>query len=953
MEGGVSLAVWEGGVALEIGRLVRGDCAAYNDLLTITGSTCRVDVISGTSAGGLNGAFLAMALSHDKPLTAARDLWLRQGGFEELLRSPFEKDPPSLLRGNDYFLPRLRDAFVELSTGPTKSIDELPIRLTMTTTLMSGQENRFEDDFGTLIPDISHKGEFRFIREGARDDFAEPLAPNRLALASRSTASFPFAFEPSFVSMEGGTEGTDMTGFTNFRQSQYVLDGGVLVGKPFEAAIRDVFALPAERQVRRVMAFVSPDPAMKRVKPGEPDAPPDLLRVALDSAMRLPRAISISGELSAINEHNQRVAGQQKRRELLLTSVDAPQLEGFASKLFDAYWERKGREWADTMAARLPGEPSRVDVIGANADVRSQVRSELYQAWLAEAPNFDITQQGALDEQWSWDVESVQRAALVVLDVLKRALSLTLPGDPNTAEERDRLRTLRGRVHAQLAILRRVRARRLTLFSQSPPPIIDPAKSTDDDNSLASWAEQSVAQWRSMGDDLPRVAREIATVLVRAREDLAAATHRAETLGGLGDPARTLKDMAQPLVASEESREAEIDAAFRRLLAVEIVTSVVGGDRALEQPVQLVQVSANAPNGLDSRELGSEKVAGIQLGHFASFYKRSWRANDWMWGRIDGAMKLIQVLIDPSRLRQLRIDATRVGDAIEAIAKGPEYLHEVTGEPGAIDRTRIDEELAFLRDAGASAPRSLPYCSLAIARRVQTEILTEEVLEVDAALRHDIDAGAKRSSDARTFMDLAAPVRERVAQSGGLPTPMEALTLFRACKLGLERMVDERGSDLFTQTTATAASVGVSTATGARSGLPRILRAGLAGLRGVVLLIYALLFSAVRGSRTAFAASVFSLAVGGALLGLALFDVDVPGILLAIGASLLFFGFYLAFIRSPAWALLGLVPLAASIAISVVQGDAGWKNVWLPLAVVGGSVLTAVVLGAVLNRSAK
>jgi patatin-related protein len=952
MEGGVSLAVWEGGVALEVGRLVRGECSAYNDLLSLTGATCRVDVISGTSAGGLNGALLAMALSHNKPLGAARDLWLKQGGLDALLRSPFEKDPPSLLRGNEYFLPRLRDAFAELSAGPVKPTEELPIRLTMTTTLMAGTESAFEDDFGALIPDISHKGEFRFMREGGRDDFAEPHAPDRLAVASRSTASFPFAFEPSFISIEDDPARTDMTGFTNFRESQYVLDGGVLVGKPFEAAIRDVFALPAERQVRRVMAFVSPDPAMKKVKPGTSDEIPNLLTVALDSAMRLPRAISISAELNAIDEHNRRVAGQQKRRELLLTSVDADHLEDFASRLVDAYWERKGREWAETMAARLPGEPSRVDVAGINAEVRRQVRSELFQAWLADAPNIDITQPGALDRQWSWDVESVQRAALVVLDLLKRALGLTLPGDPSTTEERERLRTLRGKVHEQLAILRRVRARRLALFSKTLPPTV--GDDADAKQLLASWAEQAVAEWRSMGDDLPNVAREIATVLVQAREDLSAATQRAEKLSGLVRSADTLQKMAGPLVqVHERSREAEIDTAFRRLLAVEIITSVIGGDRALEQPVQLVQVSTNTPNGLDTRQLGSEKVAGVQLAHFAAFYKRSWRANDWMWGRVDGAMKLVQILLEPARLRQLRVDAKKVGDAVEVIAKGPMELHEVTGEPGAVDRKKIDEELVFLVDMGARVPQFLPYCSQVVARRVQAEILTEEVLEVEAAVRHDIESGARPTADARDFLDEAAPVRERVTQSGGRPTPAEAVRLFRTCRIGRERIGDEKGSDLFTSTTATAASVGVSATTGARSGLPAVIRGGLRALRGVVLLVYAVLFSAVRGSRTAFALCVFSLAVGGALLGLALFEADVPGFLLAIGAALLFFGFVLAFTKSLAWAVAGLAPLGVAIALAIWQGDAGWKSVWLPLAVVAGSVLTAVLLGALVNKPQK
>ena len=63
LNGGVSLAVWMGGVALELDRLVKAPARTdepYAALLRSTGCTARVDVISGTSAGGVNGAALAL-----------------------------------------------------------------------------------------------------------------------------------------------------------------------------------------------------------------------------------------------------------------------------------------------------------------------------------------------------------------------------------------------------------------------------------------------------------------------------------------------------------------------------------------------------------------------------------------------------------------------------------------------------------------------------------------------------------------------------------------------------------------------------------------------------------------------------------------------------------------------------------------------------------------------------
>ena len=39
-----------------------------------------------------------------------------------------------------------------------------------------------------------------------------------------------------------------------------------------------------------------------------------------------------------------------------------------------------------------------------------------------------------------------------------------------------------------------------------------------------------------------------------------------------------------------------------------------------------------------------DKLAGVELAHFGAFLKRSWRANDWMWGRLDAAERLVTLL---------------------------------------------------------------------------------------------------------------------------------------------------------------------------------------------------------------------------------------------------------------------------------------------------------------------
>jgi predicted acylesterase/phospholipase RssA len=63
MYGGVSLAIYIYGVAHELFRAVRGR-GIYKLLKAVTDSDIVVDVISGTSAGGINGVLLGYALSN-------------------------------------------------------------------------------------------------------------------------------------------------------------------------------------------------------------------------------------------------------------------------------------------------------------------------------------------------------------------------------------------------------------------------------------------------------------------------------------------------------------------------------------------------------------------------------------------------------------------------------------------------------------------------------------------------------------------------------------------------------------------------------------------------------------------------------------------------------------------------------------------------------------------------
>jgi hypothetical protein len=115
-----------------------------------------------------------------------------------------------------------------------------------------------------------------------------------------------------------------------------------------------------------------------------------------------------------------------------------------------------------------------------------------------------------------------------------------------------------------------------------------------------------------------------------------------------GEKLKVYLDYLQPdrsSAAEVALRLFDLAAAQRAMLPVDV---------SVDQPVEFIQVSSDTRTLLDpNRRTAQDKLTGEQLHHFGAFYKRSWRANDWMWGRLDGAGWLVHLLLDPRRLKTI------------------------------------------------------------------------------------------------------------------------------------------------------------------------------------------------------------------------------------------------------------------------------------------------------------
>jgi patatin-related protein len=183
-----------------------------------------VDVIAGTSAGGINGIFLAKALANGESFGGLKKLWIEEGDIGSLLndRHSFEglaplaaKGAPRSLLNSERMYLKLYDAMAGLTPvdalrGPSRApgggtVSRVAERLDLyiTTTDIRGSTVPLRL-FDRVVQEKRYKQVYHleYANEGAKNDFAADNVPF-LAFTARCTSSFPFAFEPMQLCVVG------------------------------------------------------------------------------------------------------------------------------------------------------------------------------------------------------------------------------------------------------------------------------------------------------------------------------------------------------------------------------------------------------------------------------------------------------------------------------------------------------------------------------------------------------------------------------------------------------------------------------------------------------------------------------------------------------------------------------------------------------------------------------
>ncbi|MCW2525939.1 MAG: hypothetical protein JWM76_799 [Pseudonocardiales bacterium] len=721
-DGGVSLAIYEHGVTKELQNLVIAS-RAYDDVASksidhdsarsaLSGSQQQffdvlanraeagrplsvvIDIISGTSAGGINGVCLAKALAHNLSQDPLTKVWMERADIGKLAHrglpgvkgaiasavillpwmirkrwSPLHGDLMSqwLVEALDAMdaapIPGTRDTLIP----PNHDLD-----LFVTATDLHGYQRIVPSpDGGPGEHDRTNRKVFHFQTTAAVDpDRFGPADNSGLAFAARCTSSFPGAFAPnnlehfSKITKRHSHTPFDRDGFIAEHLAEYQLsgesamtthfaDGGLLNNSPFDHVIAAVSAKNAQSQVDRRIIHIDPDPG-----PGSPIADPD--RVA--PAEWTPSWVGGLRSSLSVRSSQSRVADLLKVQSLNNT---IGQVGRIATNLDDTVYEYL-QEVAATHQSSIP-------------------------SWDVAADWADDVHQKVAEVAGSWNVQTYQRLKVSIIgqmmandladalgypsevqqfDFMSCVFAAWFDGDPfwtTTLTPED----LTAFLNASDMPYKERRLRFLIagvsgLYSR---PEFDGSKAQ-------SLNELKAAGWGVL-DELITFRGDTARTIGEGAEFL-----DAKHLAGPGiyeNPTKFVDDHKVELAELIKAYVAEL-ATYRndsaaalwktfveltigwtprtacdllyRFLGFPLWDALTYPVIALSELPQLspIQLQRFSPRDSDLLQLKDkqgkprEKLQGTSVHHFGGFLNRAWRENDYLWGRLDATAFILEIL---------------------------------------------------------------------------------------------------------------------------------------------------------------------------------------------------------------------------------------------------------------------------------------------------------------------
>ena len=777
--GGVSLAVYMHGVTEEILKLVRAsreihgaaesraedttydDVAlersdqtdterVYFDLLRQVGRNLDlrvvVDIISGASAGGINGVILARALAHDLNIDPLRDFWLTHCDVNELM-PPYVKAGPwrkwyflplvwgflwtyrkdlgknkelyrklSMFLRSRWFQPPfdgygltkvLYDGFASMGTPAATGSSLVPagleLDLFVTVTDFYGYTTDTPIHDPPIIRDREHRQVMKFSyrhwpkgHENTGFDFDGLPA---LAFAARSTSSFPGAFPPTqFAEVDQLIADRNVPWrsrvdflYQNFRpylvaglnpSSAAFIDGSVLNNKPFAQAIAAISGRAAFRQVDRRLLYVDPHP--KGEIGGRWGHVPGWFETFKGALSDIPRNEPIHDDLAWVNAYNNEVQRLQTvidsaraHIRVITARIAGDALNGPLTAEDVAHYRNLANERARAETGFAYEGYLRLKLTAVIEDVATLVSGLCgYVKESAEAKRVSaVIQQWALLQDvapaakdllhiavpvglavpWvrfllRFDVRYRQRRVRFVIRAINELYTrLTEPAFMGLAtEDLDRIKA---GLYDLLGLLRPMTGNHSVVDEM--PEEEAPVRGTFDSGAavavkvvmreIVDAADDPVLA--SPSDAARHFAGRIGQALDLISDDLALEAHNDRT-----------DVLLVSLVGGETPKL--VPAARREILehyigfAVwDMLTFSITNWRDLDE-FDEIRVDRLSPDDAQSLRKGGAEATlkGTQFYHFGAFFSMAYRQNDYLWGRLHAAERLIDIVLDAAAI---------------------------------------------------------------------------------------------------------------------------------------------------------------------------------------------------------------------------------------------------------------------------------------------------------------
>ncbi|ABC63306.1 patatin-like protein [Erythrobacter litoralis] len=706
--GGVSLAVYMHGVTKEIWNLARasrayhsgedapsGSARIYGELLRRIEEREQLrlrvlpDILTGASAGGINAVFLAQAIHSGSSLEPLTELWLKNADVDRLIdpdaqivwrfgkiwAQPFVEwvlrrpgnvvsesvapetraevrrkvshfmrgrwfQPPFSGLGMSTLLYEALLAMREEAANPPLLPPGHPIDLYVTATDFRGYLEMLRLNSPPVVEESEHRMPIAFRAHASRlgGQMAHPL---ELTLAARATSSFPGAFPPlKFEEIDALAAKADVewTGRDAFlervmpvhveqgtTESVSLIDGSVLVNAPFAGAIAGLRGRPAHREVDRRFIYIDPRPDRFGSLKEQEDKDVGFFAAILGSLSTIPREQPIRDNLEEL-EAQSREAERLRR----IVAGMRPEIEAAVEKLFGRTLFLNSPTPKRLVAWRNKAQQAAAERAGYAFQAYAQAKFNGIVERLAELVH-DCAPQLMLPD--ALPIVGALRAELE-----RRGLG-SLAGD-NGGASADAIAFFRA--HDLGFRIRRLRllARRLSRDWDADPELDDVAL---DEAREAIYEILSLYFDREgpehLGGDFSLLAANI-----------------------FADPGAVIDAFAERYLLPEVDDRAEemLSAALevmpknlkRRMLLTylgfpfyDVATLPLLGAEGLTEfdPIKVDRISPDDARSI--REGGTrDTLRGTEFYNFGAFFSRNYRENDYLWGRLHGAERMIDLV---------------------------------------------------------------------------------------------------------------------------------------------------------------------------------------------------------------------------------------------------------------------------------------------------------------------